>query len=263
LTVVLFYDCNLKKYQPYLISEAIIGKPLNECWNENELDNDKSLNLNELDKEQTILIIICSMLLNFEDAKEDNFILSNQNKQLIPIDTDHSLILTSTDEKNGIIWGRKIEILLKNLLFCLNVMKEPIHENVIEFIENLNVFEFIKNWIDELKLFDQEFQELSDYCTDSNYLSKFQFMFDNEFIKQLYFKMESMKQFIQLNKCYSIGHLKNQLFISYIIKNLYCVFQLFENLIKYGSLIIHWKRNYENKHKFIIRIDFFKKKFCL
>ncbi|MFN7095116.1 MAG: hypothetical protein ACK4M7_07110, partial [Burkholderiales bacterium] len=77
---------------PVLLSQAIEGKPVYKVWEDDS-------QFNKLDPIHTGWLIIASMLLNPEDSKEDNFILSPDGKYLVPIDNDHAFLPGAIEEK--------------------------------------------------------------------------------------------------------------------------------------------------------------------
>lgn len=70
---------------PVLISQAVKGKVVKDIWHDDA-------QFQHLDPHHTALQILSAILLNPEDGKEDNFILSSDLKRLIPIDNDHALM---------------------------------------------------------------------------------------------------------------------------------------------------------------------------
>jgi len=69
-----------------LLSQKVEGNPVHKVWDNPQV-------FNKLDPIHTELLIIAAMLMNPEDGQEDNFILSEDGKYLIPIDNDHYFLL--------------------------------------------------------------------------------------------------------------------------------------------------------------------------
>ncbi len=139
-----FYDPTIKNTYPVLVSQAIPGETVHKIWHNDKL-------FDHLDPPHTYLLILASMLLNPEDAKEDNFILSADGKHLIPIDNDHAFL------PGALRQGQKVEafkiyshLQAKSLVFCLPHMKHPLPETVRERMREIDIDTFLKEWTDDL-----------------------------------------------------------------------------------------------------------------
>jgi hypothetical protein len=100
-----------------------------------------------LDPIHTGLQIIVSMLVNPEDAKEDNFILQD-DMYLIPIDNDHAFIPSSYKEK-GIFYVYDT-LQTKTVLFCLDIMNTVVPKEVCKVLSSMNTKEFMLNFLDDM-----------------------------------------------------------------------------------------------------------------
>src|SRR5207248_2030755 len=95
-----------------------------------------------LDPEQTTLLILASMLLNPEDAKEDNFILSNHGGKwvLVPVDNDHAFLPGAIYENKGLFNSVIYESLqAKSLVFCLPQMQKMVPDSIIALFSRLDI----------------------------------------------------------------------------------------------------------------------------
>ncbi|KAN0006617.1 hypothetical protein ACTFIU_003331 [Dictyostelium citrinum] len=150
--LVLFYDPNVGKCYPVLMSLAVPGKLVKEYWSDDD-------NFMLLDPHHTGLLIVSSILLSVEDGKEDNFILSPDGKYLTPIDNDHCFIPSSVWEKNFISVLHE-KLMMKSILFSLPIMNSWIATSVKKQITSIDLNQFLKDWLDKLVKLHHLFQEL-------------------------------------------------------------------------------------------------------
>jgi hypothetical protein len=136
---------------PVLLSQAIAGKLVYEIW-------DKDDNFSHLDAYSTGLLMICSMLLNPEDSKEDNFILSEDKKQLIPIDNDHAFLPGAIEEKR--ILKVYPQLQTKTLAFCLKEMYKPLPSALVQQFTSMNADRFLETWLNELVKINESYQSV-------------------------------------------------------------------------------------------------------
>ncbi|KAM9957641.1 hypothetical protein ACTFIW_012607 [Dictyostelium discoideum] len=154
--LILFYDPQLKKSYPVLLTLAVQGKCVSDIWLSTSIPtNNSEINENLLDKHNTGLLIISSLLLSVEDGKPDNFILSDNGKYLTPIDNDRCFVAPSTVCEKGssfiyVLMEQKKKLVMKSILFNLSMMKEKVDESVQRFFLDLDCFEFLKEWLENL-----------------------------------------------------------------------------------------------------------------
>lgn len=146
----IFYHSQEGHY-PVLLTEAIPGTPIYKCW-----DNDSSFTT--LDPTHTGLMILSSLLLNFEDQKEDNVILSPDQKYLIPIDNDHVFLPGAIQVKE--LFKIIPQLQTKSLILSLKEMEKPLAPHVVEFIRALNINAFLQQWMQDLASFQDTYQML-------------------------------------------------------------------------------------------------------
>lgn len=142
-------------YYPVLLNQAIKGLPVLKIW-----DNDDAFS--HLDPYHTGLLIVAAMLLNPEDGKEDNFILSPDGRYLIPIDNDHSFLPGTIRTQGSFLSLYKIyeKLQTKTLLFSLNEMQGFLHEDVVKTILSYDVDQFITAWLKNLVEINDSLQTL-------------------------------------------------------------------------------------------------------
>jgi Ran GTPase-activating protein (RanGAP) involved in mRNA processing and transport len=145
-----FYD-PIEGVYPVLLTQAIAGKLVYEVW---EDDN----NFTQLDPYHTGLLMVASMLLNPEDSKEDNFIISEDRQQLIPIDNDHTFLPGAVEVKGRL----KVvpELQTKTLAFCLQEMYKPLPTSLVEKLTSMNADLFLKQWLEDLAKVSDKYQNL-------------------------------------------------------------------------------------------------------
>jgi len=154
---LIIFNANSKiNSYPVLLSQKVDGDLVLRVWN-------KTQAFSNLDPFHTGLLIIAAMLLNPEDGKEDNFILSKDRKYLIPIDNDHCF-LPSTLRKEGNLWsGFTVNTALqtKTILFCLDEMNQPIPSQVKQHLLSVNFDELFTKWMKELVKVEDRYNNLA------------------------------------------------------------------------------------------------------
>ncbi|EFC38824.1 serine/threonine protein kinase [Naegleria gruberi] len=138
-----------KERFPILISEAVNGLLVLDLWN-------AGAEIGGLDRFNTGLLIVCSMLLNPEDQKEDNFILAGN--QLVPIDNEHVFLPGSVLSKTVLKVIPQLQT--KSLIFCVNEMKKSLHRNLVQQIISMNVDQFLQQWMGELVVVNDKYSSL-------------------------------------------------------------------------------------------------------
>ena len=155
---------NKNKNFPVLISQGINGKNLHDILkNQNETKNFQDL----LDRQSFSELFLASLLVNFEDAKPDNFIVEelpnlneNNNKKkfrLIGIDNDHAFVPPLTKSNQT---GKGKTILVKCILYCIDLMKESIHPFAREKFLSFNPENFLKIWLHKIKIQSEKYNQL-------------------------------------------------------------------------------------------------------
>ena len=102
-----------------LISQGIKGENLHEVLT----DPAKADRIDQLDPLAFSELILASLLVNFEDAKPDNFILEllpQGTYRLIGIDNDHAFVPPLVKEGSSTVQ-------VKCILYCHDLMQKPIH----------------------------------------------------------------------------------------------------------------------------------------
>ncbi|EGC35935.1 hypothetical protein DICPUDRAFT_97732 [Dictyostelium purpureum] len=165
--LVLFYDPILKKSYPVLLSLAVNGKLVSDIWGNKSSGGPSEINESILDQHHNGILIISSMLLTVEDQKDDNLLLTENGRYLVPIDNDHCFVppYVVDNEKSSIIKSfkgneQKKKLQMKSLLFNLNMMKDKIPDSVKQQFLNLNCFEFLKDWLEKLTYIHDRYSTL-------------------------------------------------------------------------------------------------------
>jgi hypothetical protein len=136
---------------PVLVSEAIEGEAVYKVWEDDS-------RFSNLDPIYTSRLLLASMLLNPEDSKEDNFILSSDNKYLIPIDNDHAFLPGAIEAKGTFKVYSQLQT--KTLAFCLKEMERPLPSAIVSEFTSINVELFLEAWIKGLVKIQSQYQNL-------------------------------------------------------------------------------------------------------
>ena len=206
--------CILSKNKsfPLLISQGIHGENLHDILKNPIKTKDFH---DHLDHKYFSELFLTSLLVNFEDAKPDNFIiekLPNSGKyRIIGIDNDHSFVppIKKTKKTQQTIEKPKI-ILVKNIIYCLNNMNEPIHPFAIEKFLSFNIKEILSTWINKLietennykKIFsDKEFKNLIKENKKDNHCGVcLQIPITNEILIEIYQKFQRLQNILKENQ---------------------------------------------------------------
>ena len=127
---------------PVLLSQGIKGDSLQDILDSPEDWKEISENL---DENLFCNFVICSFLVNFEDAKPENIIveqLPNGKYQFVAIDNDHAFVTPKSKRTNT--------ILIKCILYCIDLMDKPIHFKTKEYFLSLKPAKILKEWINRL-----------------------------------------------------------------------------------------------------------------
>ena len=184
VTQLPFHDLVVINEHPVLIVQNVEGFPVHKVWKDPKV-------FGNLDPFQTGLLIISAMLINPEDGKEDNFILSPDGRYLIPIDNDHCF-LPSFFQKEGNFWNAftvNTALQTKTLLFCLDEMKKSIPLEVKQRILSIDFDLLLPQWMAELDKLENKFNNLGDQTQRNKFLEQGTIMkipFYKQFIENIY-----------------------------------------------------------------------------
>jgi hypothetical protein len=134
-----------------LVSQAIEETPVYKIWEDDS-------RFAKLDPLYTGRLLVASMLLNPEDSKEDNFILSPDNKYLIPIDNDHAFLPGAIEVKGTFQVYPQLQT--KTLAFCLQEMQKPLPSSLVAALTSMNIELFLEAWMKELIQVQSQYQAL-------------------------------------------------------------------------------------------------------
>jgi small GTP-binding protein len=148
------FEVNQEIY-PVLLSQTIRGQSLDEILHQKN-------NLLALDKRLFGEMALLTMMLNPEDGKPDNFILTAEKlkKQqgiimgLLCIDNDRSFYPATIEEEDN------FTILVKSVIYCFDEMKDSIHPAIREQILNMDAYQVLSTWLDDLVKKDQAIRQL-------------------------------------------------------------------------------------------------------
>lgn len=137
---------NGKNY-PVLISQGIKGDNLHDVLKKH------SEKLKELDSLAFSELLMTSLLVNFEDAKPDNFILeplSEGGYRLVGIDNDRAFVPPLIRD------GQKT-VQVKCILYCLDIMKASLHPSAIERFLSFDPERFLRSWLNQLSSHNERY----------------------------------------------------------------------------------------------------------
>ena len=189
-----YQDLIIIKNYPVLLTQRVHGNPVLRVWHNPQA-------FNNLDPVHTALLIIAAMLINPEDGKEDNFILSPDGKYLIPIDNDHCFLPSTFQKKEGFLSRTVIPALqMKTLLFCLDEMKKLIPLEVKQLILSIDFDSLLKLWMSELDELEQKFNNLVSQEQRSRFLEQgtaTRIPFYKQFIHNLHWKVHKIQEILK------------------------------------------------------------------
>ncbi len=156
---------------PVLISLGIHGENLHDVLK----DPLKTRQLERLDQLTFAKLLIASLLVNFEDAKPDNFILEvlpDGVHHLISIDNDHAFVPPLVKESGTIAQVKSMlsikkgdtVVQVKCILYCLGLMLKPLHPSVKQHFLALHPERFLRRWLDLLAVQNERHCALFPYA---------------------------------------------------------------------------------------------------
>ena len=185
----------LNSKYPVLLTQKVSGSPVLRVWQNPEA-------FSQLDPFHTGLLIISAMLLNPEDGKEDNFILSQDGRFLIPIDNDHCF-LPSFSHEEASFWNAftvNTALQTKTILFCLDEMKRPIDLKVKRHIRSIDFDKLLTSWLTELDKLENRFNNLIDQNQRERFLKQGTVMnipFYKQFIHNIHWKAHKIQDILK------------------------------------------------------------------
>ncbi|MBA2306664.1 hypothetical protein H0W26_00855, partial [Candidatus Dependentiae bacterium] len=193
--LAMFYNSVKKKQYPMLLSQAVAGDMVCDVWDDNDL-------FKNLDSYHTGLLILAAMLINPEDGKEDNYILTPDRTKLIPIDNDHAFIpgtIWKREGSGGAItpWTVTGTLQTKTLLFCLDMMNKPIPDAVRTHFLTLDPNEFLARWLNNLVKVNDTYQNLFPDLAALYPKTILRIPLSQGYIEQLYWKMHTLQKHLK------------------------------------------------------------------
>ena len=164
---------------------------------------------NDLDRESFGRHIIFSILTTPTDGKAENFMVSEAG-YIIGIDNDESLGLSLI--KNLSVHNRLTthQVGVKNILYCLPLMKEEISEQLRAQIDLINPECIILDWLVHLAQQQERYKGLG--VEDTNELVT-QILFHKGTIAEIVYKLRKMKVILKQNKNISYQHLFEEILV--------------------------------------------------
>jgi tetratricopeptide (TPR) repeat protein len=166
-----------------LMSQEVPGQNLHEV-----LMNRRDDFLMKLDSYRFTQLFFLSLLVNPEDGKPDNYILSpyiskdcKASYQIICIDNDHSFVPPIVKEKGA----RKIQV--KTIVYCLEQARHLLHPKAIQEFLKLPPERELTSWLEKLNYRQLRYEQLFPY-------KERQSLLDTESVTQIPFPRGSMAE---------------------------------------------------------------------
>ena len=140
------------KQYAVLISQGIEGKNLQDLIYD-PADDDHSLEMQHeleksLDRNAFSELFLASLLINYEDGKPDNFIVETKKSSgknvIVCIDNDHAFLPPISKKMDKL---ESETILVKCVLYCFNIMNEPIDPIAREKFLSLPIDSILHEWL--------------------------------------------------------------------------------------------------------------------
>jgi hypothetical protein len=156
LWAVRHLQSNADDWIPIGVSQTVPGQTLQEEFMRNPQG------VTQLDKKSFSQHVIMALLVNPEDGKSDNFIVTpgqdnsgRPTKRLVSIDNDHAFVPALVSR--GLL---RTTVLVKTIVFCFDEMKDPVHPDVCEEILQLNPLSLLKLWLADLRIREKEYCDM-------------------------------------------------------------------------------------------------------
>src|SRR5262249_25141897 len=117
-----------------------------------------------IDRESFSSHILLSLLFNPSDYKPDNLSMSPEG-HIVGIDNDGCLahpVIHIVNSSKSKVDSREYYVGVKNVLYLLPLMQEPIHEKVIKTFKNLNIPLTLLRWMSFLDTQDKRYHPTFD-----------------------------------------------------------------------------------------------------
>ena len=207
---------------PLLVSKTILGDTLQAVLKQHPAG------VPHLDAKCYSQMVLMALLTNPEDGKSDNYIVEkftnsegNTVNRLISIDNDHSFVPALA---KGIL---STTILVKTILYCFDMMKEPIHPEVCEEFLVLDADKLLHHWLVDILKHDKAcqtlftFEQLKQLRNNKNENQQvvIPMLFHQSTIKTLYQKLIKLRKLFthhpQINHLELLQHIEPQLAVYY------------------------------------------------
>ncbi|MBW8308218.1 MAG: hypothetical protein K0M45_01015 [Candidatus Paracaedibacteraceae bacterium] len=145
------------KGEAFLVSSGVEGQNLQDV-----LDTHPDL-LKQLDSKSFSESMLLTLLVNPEDDKPDNYILeplaTDAHKyRLIGVDNDHAFMPTIARESDDPRAKKQLQV--KSVLYCMDQMNDPVHEEVREAFATLDPYQLLSEWLADLSRLETKYEAL-------------------------------------------------------------------------------------------------------
>ncbi|MBW8308916.1 MAG: hypothetical protein K0M45_04680, partial [Candidatus Paracaedibacteraceae bacterium] len=189
--------------QPAWISQEIPGQTLEWVFKNNPQQ------LNQLDPVSTAKLILMAMLVNPEDGKPANYIVEPlpDNPKLYRLaspDNDQGLVtafVKETPKEGKLLRKREIIVQVKTVLYCLDLMNQPIPQQTRQAFLKHDPLDLMKEWIGSMQAQSKQYECLYDDPTNvwRIFQQKECFLgvpFQKDMISHLYSKWERLQDYL-------------------------------------------------------------------
>ncbi|MBW8308037.1 MAG: hypothetical protein K0M45_00085 [Candidatus Paracaedibacteraceae bacterium] len=148
--------------RPAWISHAIPGQTLQSVLTNNPQQ------LSQLDPVSTTKMILMAMLINPEDGKPANYIVeplpdNPRLYRLVSPDNDQGLVpafIKSKPQAASLFRNQEIVVQVKTILYCLDLMKQPIPEETRQTFLSHDPLALMKDWIGNMHAHSKRYESL-------------------------------------------------------------------------------------------------------
>ncbi len=190
----------VKMHAPVMLSHEIEGPTLAEAF------KDKSPRLEKLNKKNISGLIIAAMLINPEDGKPNNIVVTkddgSDSYSLSIVDNDHGFIDSLVRHKRKLSETvGAVALRVKTILFCFDQMKEPVHPDIRNKLLSIEVLPFLEQWAGDLATVHAQYLALFSEADHAAYLDDDCVTqgvpFRNDTIINLYNKFELLQNILR------------------------------------------------------------------
>ncbi|KAN0044773.1 hypothetical protein ACTA71_006296 [Dictyostelium dimigraforme] len=132
---------------PVLLIQQVEGDTLFEVFRDKNKRR-RLIDENQIEKSSLSKVMVMEMLVNNSDGNLGNYIVNSTSNKIYSIDNDCSFMPSISKKLEG---GQfKTSLQVETILFLLDEMNQPVHQDVIDCINKLNIYQECTIWLDSL-----------------------------------------------------------------------------------------------------------------